>query len=55
VVRVPVRRHFPPHVGALTLYLTNRMPHKYKKLVEVHNAGDRIESPMLGGQVAQQR
>ena len=40
VVRVPVRRRFPPDVGAATLYLTNRMPHKYKRMVEVQNTGD---------------
>jgi predicted transcriptional regulator len=43
VVRVPVRRRFPPDVGAATLYLTNRMPHKYKRMVEVQNTGAKIE------------
>ena len=34
VLHIPVRRQFPPDVGAATLYLTNRMPHKYKRMVE---------------------
>jgi hypothetical protein len=47
VIRVPVRRRFPPDVGALTLYLTNRMPHKYKRMGDVHTTGDKIESTQV--------
>jgi AcrR family transcriptional regulator len=44
LLHIPVRRQFPPDVGAATLYLTNRMPHKYKRMVDVHTTGDKIES-----------
>ena len=47
VISVPVRRRFPPDVGALTLYLTNRMPHKYKRMGDVHTTGDKIESTQV--------
>jgi AcrR family transcriptional regulator len=44
VFHVPVRRHLPPDVGAAMHYLTNRLPHKYKRMVDVHTAGNKIES-----------
>jgi hypothetical protein len=47
VHRIPVRRRFPPDVGAATLYLTNRMPHKYKRMVDLHTTGDKIENTEL--------
>jgi AcrR family transcriptional regulator len=47
VLHIPVRRQFPPDVGAATLYLTNRMPHKYKRMVEVQNTGEKIEDPEI--------
>jgi hypothetical protein len=44
IVRVPVRKHFPPDVSACIFWLKNRMPHKYKEVVEQHHGVVEIRS-----------
>jgi len=45
IVHVPVRKHFPPDVGAIKPYLFNRMPHKYKDVVEQPHTVVELRSP----------
>jgi transcriptional regulator with XRE-family HTH domain len=44
IVRVPARKHFPPDVSACIFWLKNRMPHKYKEVVEQHHGVVEIRS-----------
>jgi hypothetical protein len=42
--RIPVRKYFPPDVTACIFWLTNRLPHKFKRVVETKHTEEQIRS-----------
>lgn len=52
VIRAPVVEHVPPDVGALTLWLKNRQPHKWRDRKEIDLSGEVVVSDAGSREVA---